>query len=182
MSIGFRKSLFGFNSNDVVEYINKTHKKFAQKEKHFLESIDKLNKSLDEAKAEQEAIRLEKIELDKKINEFNTKNEELEKLYINTQKLNDIALINSQKIIENSENTYKSALEEAEKNLYSIEEVHNSLLELRESILQTSKDFSDEVDKLIKNLNETKEKISINSQNAQTAKEEYEETYLSLVK
>ena len=105
MSIGFRKSLFGFNSNDVVEYINKTHKKFAQKEKDFLESIDKLNKSLDEAKAEQEAIRLEKIELDKKINEFNTKNEELEKLYINTQKLNDIAMINSKKIIENGENT-----------------------------------------------------------------------------
>ena len=33
MAVGFKKSLFGFNCADVIEYIEKTHKSFVQKEK-----------------------------------------------------------------------------------------------------------------------------------------------------
>ena len=31
MSVGFRKSLFGFNCDDVAAYIQKMHKSFAKK-------------------------------------------------------------------------------------------------------------------------------------------------------
>ena len=32
MAIGFRKSLFGFNCDEVLEYVQKTHKAFTEKE------------------------------------------------------------------------------------------------------------------------------------------------------
>jgi hypothetical protein len=33
MSKGFKKSLFGFKSQDVMDYIDRTHRSFANKEK-----------------------------------------------------------------------------------------------------------------------------------------------------
>ena len=47
MSAGFRKSLFGFNSQDVMEYIEKTHKAFSQKENDLNSKIDELDSLLE---------------------------------------------------------------------------------------------------------------------------------------
>ena len=44
MAIGFRKSLFGFNCDDVLEYVQKTHKAFTEKEIVLNEKIEDLKK------------------------------------------------------------------------------------------------------------------------------------------
>ena len=38
----FRKSLFGFNCDDVVEYVEKTHKAYTEKEIELKEQIEDL--------------------------------------------------------------------------------------------------------------------------------------------
>ena len=43
MTVGFRKSLFGFNQDDVINYIQKTHKSFSQQTEELAKEL-KLSK------------------------------------------------------------------------------------------------------------------------------------------
>ena len=47
MAAGFRKSLFGFNCTDVMEYIEKSQKTFVKNEKDLTEQVEKLSKELE---------------------------------------------------------------------------------------------------------------------------------------
>ena len=47
MAAGFRKSLFGFNCADVMEYIEKSQKTFVKNEKDLTEQVEKLSKELE---------------------------------------------------------------------------------------------------------------------------------------
>ena len=49
MSKGFKKSLFGFNCDEVVAYIEKAHKTFKEKELLLNEKIDSLSSELKES-------------------------------------------------------------------------------------------------------------------------------------
>ena len=47
MAVGFKKSLFGFNCDDVMQYIERSQKSFAEKEKDLANQVEELSKSLD---------------------------------------------------------------------------------------------------------------------------------------
>lgn len=182
MSAGFRKSLFGFNCQDVIEYIEKTHKSFVQKEKDLNTKVEGLVKELDISKADCKKLILEKEQLDKKLAEFNEKYDEIERLSENIGKLYLVAQANAQAIMENSENSAKITREEVDKNLFTIDEAHESLKELRASITKTSEDFVNEVDKLMSSLTVTRDKITSNTISTETAKKQFDEVYNSIVK
>lgn len=182
MSAGFRKSLFGFNCQDVIEYIEKTHKSFSQKENDLNDKVEGLLSELDISKADCRRLRFEKEQLDKKLTEFNEKYDEIERLSENIGKLYLVAQANAQAIMENSQNSAKISEEEVNKNLYTIDEAHSSLRELRQSITKTSEDFVSEVDKLMSSLNTTREKIAANKETASNAQKQFDEVYNSIVK
>ena len=46
MSVGFRKSFLGFNCDDVIEYIQNSHKKFSEKENELNQKIDSLDNTI----------------------------------------------------------------------------------------------------------------------------------------
>ena len=175
MAVGFRKSLFGFNSNDVIEYIESTHKSFVKKEKDLKADIEALKNELELSNK-----KCDKLEIDKKLAEFNAKYDEIERLSENIGKLYLVAQTNAKAIIENSENNAKIAEDEVNKNIYSINEAHESLKNLRQSIIKTSDDFVAEVDTLISSLNATCQKISNNSEAAENAKNQFEAIFASI--
>ena len=47
MAVGFRKSLFGFNCNDVIDYIEKAQKRFKIKADALSKTADELSQKLD---------------------------------------------------------------------------------------------------------------------------------------
>lgn len=181
MSIGFRKSLLGFNCSDVIEYIEKTHKTFINKEKELNLKVDELCEKLELSKAAEEKLTLERNELSAKLNEFNEKYEEIERLSENIGKLYLVAQANARAIMENSEANAQMASEEVSRNLSTIDEAHESLRELRANITKTSEDFVSEVDRLITSLNTTREQIATNTDTSVKAKNEFEEIYESIV-
>lgn len=181
MSVGFRKSLFGFNCDDVIEYISKTHKTFVDKENRLNQKVDGLVSELKLSKAQAEKLDAEKRELDAKLSEFTAKYEEIERLSENIGKLYLVAQANAQAIMESSENSAKLTAEQVNKNLYSIDEAHQSLKELRQNITKTSDDFVAEVDRLISSLNDTREQIATNTETEEKAKDTFEEIYNSIV-
>lgn len=182
MSIGFKKSLLGFNCSDVISYIDKMHRAFSEKEKNFNSKINDLQNEINAVNLEREKLLAEKAELDRKLNEFNAKYEEIERLSENIGKLYLVAQENSKAIMKNSEENANIINQEVSRNLYTIDEAHESLEMLRNSITETSRNFVSEVDGLMNSLVVTKEQISENTDSAREAKTQFEEIYNSIVK
>ncbi len=182
MTVGFRKSLFGFNQDDVINYIQKTHKSFSKQTELLNQKADLLAKELKLSKEDYDKLMQEKAIVDKKLNEFNAKYEEIERLSENIGKLYLVAQANAQAIMANSKENAELSTLEVEKNLSSIDEAHESLNALRDSIVKTSDDFVNEVNELLKSLDETREKITANTQNTENAKAQFDAVYESIVK
>ncbi len=174
MALGFRKSLFGFNQTDVVEYIERTHKKFKIK-------ADELNGKLDRAKKDYECILAEKNEISEKLAEFTKKADEIELLSEKIGKLYLVSQTNAQVIMTNAEESSNISKNEVEKNLSAIDEAHISLNELRENIMKTSDNFIKEVDALLSSLSSTKEQITENLKEAEQASQNFTEVYENIV-
>lgn len=182
MSVGFRKSLFGFHTEDVLSYIEKSQKKFADKEAALSEQLDLLEKEL--ARSNENAVKLqnEKFEIEKKLAEFSEKYEEIERLSENIGKLYLVAQANAQAIMANSEQSVQLAEGEVEKNLTALQEAHASLGELKDHIQTTSESFVSEVNTLIRSLDETRRTIEENAKGSREQKQQFDEVYESLVK
>ncbi|MBO5089365.1 MAG: hypothetical protein IJD00_03845 [Clostridia bacterium] len=179
---GFRRSLFGFNTDDVLEYIEKTHRSFSKKQNALNEKADNLANELQLSKEQYENLMAEKAIVDEKLDAFIQKYDEIEKLSENIGKLYLVAQANAQAIMKNSESSLNISNAEVEKNLNSIDEAHASLDEIRANIVKTSEDFVSELDELIQSLVDTKSKITANNQEANETIDDFDKFYNSIVK
>lgn len=181
MAVGFRKSLFGFNSQDVIEYIDRNHREFSKKEESLNEKIDELKNLLESSREEQKKLEEEKRELDTKLNSFSEKYEEIERLSENIGKLYLVAQSNAQAIMKNAQEEAASAKAEVNRNLISIDEAHDALALLRSDIIKTSEEFSAKVESLVKSLSDTREKIAESTDDTFSHKENFEKVFKSIV-
>lgn len=181
MSIGFRKSLLGFNCTDVIEYIENAQKSRAENEKKLNSKIESINRDLADSKAQIEGLLAEKAVLVAKLDEFNAKYDEIEHLSESIGKLYLVSQANARAVMENSENNARLASEEVNRNLASIEEAHLALAQLRAEINKTSADFINEVDNLMSSLSSTREQITANSEKIEEAQKEFNEVYSGIV-
>ena len=163
MAVGFRKGLFGFNCDDVMQYIEKTHKSFSKKEADFKEKIDALNTTLDAANETIENIKVEKTLLEAKLKEFTDKQEEIERLSQNIGKLYLVAQANAKSVMENAHQNSELARVEVERNMSAVTEAQESLNQLKAEILIASESFSKELDRLVTEFNKTKTDIIVNT-------------------
>lgn len=182
MAVGFRKSLFGFNCSDVIEYIERSQTTFAEKEKELSEQVDALSRDLDLSNENYRKLNTEKEMIAKKLADFSEKYEEIERLSENIGKLYLVAQANAQAIMANSEKNARLANREVEKNLSVINDAHESLGGLKKSIIETSNEFLNEIDGLISSLNETREAISNNTASDEEYKNQFDEVYRTLTK
>ncbi len=182
MAVGFKKSLFGFNCDDVMKYIERSQKSFAEKEKDLTNQVEELSKSLDLSNENYRKLNDEKELIAKKLADFSEKYEEIERLSENIGKLYLVAQANAQAIMANSEENANLANSEVEKNLSAINDAHESLDSLRKSVIQTSNEFLGEIDGLISSLNETKETIAANIASDEEHKNQFNEVFRTLTK
>ena len=182
MAVGFRKSLFGFNCDDVMKYIERSQKSFAEKEKDLTNQVEELSKSLDLSNENYRKLNDEKELIAKKLADFSEKYEEIERLSENIGKLYLVAQANAQAIMANSEKNADLANKEVEKNLSAINDAHESLDSLKKSIMQTSNEFLGEIATLVASLDETRETISANIASDEEHKNQFDEVYRTLTK
>ena len=102
MSVGFRKSLFGFNSDDVIAYIEQSHKKFSAKEKELNQKIDELDGTIANVNAQLEDLKVAKANVEAQLKEYTDKHDEIERLSQNIGKLYLVAQANAKSIMQNS--------------------------------------------------------------------------------
>lgn len=160
MSVGFRKSLFGFNCDDVIEYIEQSHKKFSEKENKLNQKIDTLDTTITSINTQLDAVRSAKAAVEAQLKEYTDKYDEIERLSQNIGKLYLVAQANAKSIMQNSAETRYIADREVEKNLYSIDNAHEALAALKAEIMQTSDDFVNKVDTLVASLASAREQVN----------------------
>lgn len=182
MSVGFRKSLFGFNCDDVMNYIRKLHDSFSSKEIGLKGQIAELDEKIKDYDAEREKLLSEKAEIENKLAEYNEKAAEIERLSENIGKLYLVAQTNAKTIMNNAEENSRAVYSEISKNLDAIDETHSSLKELRESVINTSEAFKKEVDGVINSLIDAKSKILADAESDEKAKAEFLSVFESITK
>ena len=180
MSIGFRKSLFGFNSDDVLSYIDETHKKFSEKEASLNEKIASLDSTLATLNAQLAEVKNAKADVEAQLKEYTDKYEEIERLSQNIGKLYLVAQSNAKSIMQNSAENKDTVNKEVEKNLYSIDRAHESLSELKASIMQTSTDFVAKVDTLVASLGNARDQINAKNAESRELAEQFESLYAEI--
>lgn len=182
MSVGFRKSLFGFNCDDVIEYIEQSHKDFSEKENNLNQKISNLDSTIADINKQLEDVKQAKSLVEAQLKEYTDKYDEIERLSQNIGKLYLVAQANAKSIIQNSADTRDIVNKEVEKNLNSIDSTHESLGELKAEIMQTSADFVAKIDTLVSSLNTAREQISIkNTENHELA-EQFENMFAEITK
>lgn len=182
MAVGFRKSLFGFNCDDVINYIDETHKKFSQKETELNEKIDSLDNTLSSVNSQLAEVICAKADIEAQLKEYTDKYDEIERLSQNIGKLYLVAQANAKSIMQNSTENRDIANREVEKNLHSIDNAQESLTSLKTEIMQTSADFVTKVDALVTSLNAAREQINSKNQENRELVERFETLFADINK
>lgn len=182
MSVGFRKSLFGFNCDDVIEYIEQSHKKFSEKETALNEKIDTLDSTIADVNAKLDDVKAAKAVVEAQLKEYTDKYDEIERLSQNIGKLYLVAQANAKSIMQNSAETRDITNREVEKNLSSIDSAHEQLAALKAEIMQTSNDFVTKVDTLVTSLTTAREQISQKNTDNRELAEQFENLFENINK
>lgn len=182
MSVGFRKSLFGFNCDDVIEYIEQSHKKFSEKESELNQKIDTLDNTIATVNAQLEDVKSAKAAVEAQLKEYTDKYDEIERLSQNIGKLYLVAQTNAKSIMQNSAQTRDIANREVEKNLHSIDNAHEQLAALKAEIMQTSNDFVNKVDTLVTSLATAREQVAQKNNDTRELAEQFENIFADVNK
>lgn len=174
MSVGFRKSLFGFNCDDVIEYVEQSHKKFSQKENQLNQKIDELDSTIADINTQLEDVKAAKAVVEAQLKEYTDKYDEIERLSQNIGRLYLVAQTNAKSIMQNSAETRDLANREVEKNLHSIDNAHEALAALKAEIMQTSDDFVAKVDTLVSSLTNAREQVCQKNNDNRELAEQFE--------
>ena len=102
MSAGFRKSLFGFNCDDVLKYIESAQMRYSQNEAEYKSKISQLEGQLTSALERIEEISSERDSLLAELAEFRRNCDEIEQLSASIGKLYFVSQNSAQNIISNS--------------------------------------------------------------------------------
>ena len=159
MSIGFRKSFLGFNCDDVINYVQDSHKKYADTERKLNGKIDDLNGEIDTLNTKIAEITKERNLISAKLKEYEDKCEEIERLSQNIGKLYLVANSNAKAIMKNSAENCAAANNEIENNLLAVSNAQNSLNAVKAELNELNQNFASRIDELTQELNDARNQI-----------------------
>jgi len=164
--VGFRKSFMGYNCNDVARYFESSEAKHVSREKELLEKVDsqieinsQINTDLKDCiKQLNDVININQT-LSDELEDYKTKQAEIQRLSESIGKLYLVAQANAQTIIDNSKANRNASCEEVAKNIEGIENVQSHLEILKDRLSETTTKFSEELEEINDSLNQTKQII-----------------------
>ncbi len=166
MSVFFRKSVLGFNKDDVKKYIDDLYKKMndaeaasKQREAKLKNTILELSESLNNANENIAKLIVENDSLKTELEAFRAEKEKIEQLSEVIGKLYLVSKLNAESIIRSAKSIKKQSVEEAERNLDIIEKAHERLLNISQDVQNSSDEYNAKMDEILSSLASTKESI-----------------------
>ena len=182
MALGFHKSLFGYNCEEVTEYVHKTISSNQEIQNSLNKKIKDAEQKISELNTEIDSINNEKSEIQKQLEFYQAKYEEIKVLSENIGKLYLVAQTNANAIIDAAEKSKEAANSEIANNIAVIDSTNESLNDMKVRINELTADFCAKVDELNNSLIKTKAIIDSADVDAATSKQEYETVFESLTK
>lgn len=167
MGVGFRKSFLGFNCDDVLKYIENTHKDYSSKEKALNSKYNDLESKYNELKLKLDELIAQKQELTDQLNVYKDKEADIERLSEGIGKLYLVSKTSAKSIVSNATESSKITFEQINKNLDAIDSAHNIFNDAKEKANDAAQCFSEQIGELADELDAAKTKIKDNSENNQ---------------
>lgn len=166
MSVFFRKSLLGYNVEDVKKYIDGLFKKISDSDEEHKKEIAKnkelileLSESLNNANQNIAELISENDKLNAEVEHYRAEKEKIVQLSEVIGKLYLVSKLNAESIITSATSIKRKTVEEAEFNMQIIEEAHLKLQDLIESVNSSSFEYTDKLNSVTESLSETKQSI-----------------------
>ena len=166
MAVFFRKSLLGYNVEDVKKYIDGLFKKMNDsEEEHKIEisnnkqMILELSESLNNANQNIADLISENDKLTAEVELYRAEKEKIIQLSEVIGKLYLVSKLNAESIITSATSIKRKTVEEAELNMQVIEQAHQKLLELTDSVNSSSAEYTDKLLSVANSLKDTKASI-----------------------
>lgn len=159
---GFRRSLMGFNRDDVLQYISNEDKKNTKK-------INSLNAEIVDLKNKISSLNTQ-------LNIYKDKEEEINRLADSIGALYIIAKNNAEIILENAKQSKLAASEEINKNLELLNSAQENYEEIKQTVLSLTNAFSQSVNNAIASLKDTENIIEEKMNKADEVEKIFEST------
>lgn len=182
MSMGFRKSMFGFKRGDVHHYIDDLNKSHSEKQWALERRVSALTEEINQLRQELANANAEKFRIEHELKEYTDKYDEIERLSQNIGKLYLVAQSNARAIMKNSDENRDAVRREVESNLDSIDSTHVSLDEIKTKMLETSSEFVSRLEDLMSSLESARSQISDNDTDNDGKVKDFETLYSGLSK
>lgn len=182
MALGFRKSLFGYNCDEVSDYLQKQAVKNTEIQTELNSKIKANLEKIDECESKINELNTLNSELSEKIEFYREKYEEVKELSDNIGKLYLVAQTNAKAIMNAADVAKTTAKGEVQQNINAINNANESLNSLKMQILEICNNFAGDIDNLNLTLAQTKAILeNADSEQNQSAKN-FEKFYSSLKK
>lgn len=182
MALGFRKSLFGYNCEEVSDYINKAN----AENKEVLSALDNKLKTaqsdLENLRGECETLKTDNAKLCDDLNFYKSKYEEVKKLSDNIGKLYLVAQTNARAIMSAAKEAKDVASEQIGNSMSVINEVNDSLNQIKLRLSQINADFTQSVGSLNSSLDSAKALIENSELIEQQRSEEFEKIFNNITR
>lgn len=180
MALGFRKSIFGYNCEEVSEYLHKNENSHKQAISALNVTINELRDKLAEAESNNTALSDENSALLANLDFYKTKYEEVKTLSENIGKLYLVAQTNAKSIISAADNARVASFEEIEENIAAINKTNASLAEIKSQILTMSDNFVKEIEKLTSSLEQIKALAAAADENGNAKVTDFEKVFKNI--
>ena len=179
---GFRKSLFGYNQEDVAEYINRQAVKNTEIQTELNAKIKANAEQINELTEKLEKLNTENAELNEKIAFYREKYEEVKTLSDNIGKLYLVAQTNAKAIMSAADQAKNATDNEIEQNIAVIDSTNEMLNTLKAKVAEVCDNFKSDVDKLNSTLLDAKATIEGSAIEHKESLESFDKLYASLKK
>lgn len=168
MKLGFKKSIFGFNCNEVIGYIKKNHELFIETKEKYEEEIKQLKSKID---SQEHSISFLSSELDKYVEkeaEINELAEKIAEMYL-------VSKSGAEAILQNAVDNKIQSEKLVESNLEAVTNANNTLENLETELSQTVETFNKKVESLKQNLSETKQDLKLRNEDSEGFQKVFQE-------
>ena len=187
MAVSFRSGLFGFNRDDVLEYVHKKDAETKALTAHHKEKVDALERELESLRGEfSEALKnnaeltAENAAMLEELTLLRAKAEEVESLAKKIGRLYLISKSSAKTIVEKAEENAETIAQQASIHLANIEQAEESLHALAVKIVSASDAYVSELNSITAALSEAKVKVSERDAERVRISEEFTEIYEKL--
>ena len=160
MSLGFRKSMFGFHRDDVVQYIETLQKNALAEKKDLEAQLDAFSQKIHSLELERDALLSVRDALQSEVEQYTAKYDEIQKLSEGVGRLYLVAQSNAQAVFKNVQESARISDAAVSENLGAIEQAQDTLSELKASLDSLSAQFMQNVDSLKEKLENAKTEIT----------------------